>query len=356
MGILAGCDYVSSIPGIGIKHAHALVSAAASLDVDRLIRKLRFEGHYQVPKGYETMVKQARACFCHQRVWDPRCSQLVHLHPLLDKELDGSHLGPKFPQPLAQGVAKGVLHPESREPFRDLMPNPELLALYRLCYPPGGGASGCTGTKPKPFRSGLTTLSASTKLDQFFVKSSSLSLSWLQPAQRTTPLVAPAHFPDAGLQSNAHPRLQSRFFSTGLAFRQTPSSYHDSDSTPLNYPIPLSPIIFPASDQEHLEYDRVDRPVAIERDSQDPAPVKQRASCYTGMKAQQGVPMRFLEQFRLMRPTFPPSLHEKEKQSVPNLAPDCPMSPRSASLAGLEQHLMSIRKLDHDPLKKRRLQ
>lgn len=77
MAVLSGCDYLPSVPGVGLKTAHALVRRARS--AQGAIRVLRLEGKRPVPRGYEERVRQAERVFLHQRVYDPAQGRLIHL-------------------------------------------------------------------------------------------------------------------------------------------------------------------------------------------------------------------------------------------------------------------------------------
>ena len=73
MAVLAGCDYLPSLPQLGIKKAHTLIKTAK--DWHRAIKKVRLEGKMRVYDEYERDFECALLCFQHQRVWDPvkRC-------------------------------------------------------------------------------------------------------------------------------------------------------------------------------------------------------------------------------------------------------------------------------------------
>ncbi|KAH9113826.1 hypothetical protein LEN26_007237 [Aphanomyces euteiches] len=122
MCILSGCDYVASIPGMGIKKSHALVLRYGNSQ--KVIRALRLEGKLKIAKSYETQVAQARLTFRHQRVYDPITKTLVHVIPLapsmLDQEMD--FLGPLIPNELAKDIAEGIIDPMSHAPFSSHAP------------------------------------------------------------------------------------------------------------------------------------------------------------------------------------------------------------------------------------------
>jgi len=135
MCILAGCDYLPSLPGVGIKGAHDLVRRTRT--TERLLAMLRFEHAARMPEGYEAGLARARLTFLHQRVWDPRERRLTTVTPLppgidaASGELD--FLGPWLPQGVAEGIATGVLDPSTMQPY------------LPVAAAPAGGAGGGPG-------------------------------------------------------------------------------------------------------------------------------------------------------------------------------------------------------------------
>ncbi|KAB1221463.1 Exonuclease 1 [Morella rubra] len=92
MCILSGCDYLQSLPGMGLKRAHALIKKFKSYD--KVIKHLRYST-VSVPPLYEESFKKAILTFQHQRVYDPVNEDIVHLSDISDNigdELD--FLGP----------------------------------------------------------------------------------------------------------------------------------------------------------------------------------------------------------------------------------------------------------------------
>ncbi|KAK0203660.1 PIN domain-like protein [Desarmillaria ectypa] len=77
MAILSGCDYLPSIPGIGLKTACSLLRRWKT--VDQVVRMVAIEGKKSVPRGYLESFQLAEKCFLHQRVYDPSLERLVHL-------------------------------------------------------------------------------------------------------------------------------------------------------------------------------------------------------------------------------------------------------------------------------------
>ncbi|XP_060676493.1 exonuclease 1 isoform X1 [Ziziphus jujuba] len=116
MCILSGCDYLQSLPGMGIKKAHAFVKKFTSYE--KVIKHLRYSTA-SVPPLYEESFKKALLTFQHQRVYDPVTKDIVHLSSIPDNigdELD--FLGPMIPQEIAKGIAEGDLDPFTKMPLK----------------------------------------------------------------------------------------------------------------------------------------------------------------------------------------------------------------------------------------------
>lgn len=115
MCILSGCDYLQSLPGMGLKKAHALMKKFKTFD--QVIKHLKYNG-IAISPLYEESFKKAILTFRHQRVYNPITEDLVHLSELadgVDKDLD--FLGPFIPQHTAKGIATGELDPFTKMPF-----------------------------------------------------------------------------------------------------------------------------------------------------------------------------------------------------------------------------------------------
>ncbi|KAK6261410.1 hypothetical protein QUC31_007226 [Theobroma cacao] len=126
MCVLAGCDFLPSVPGIGIAKAHSLVSKYRNLD--RVLSVLKIEKGSQMPEDYSKSFKEAVAVFQHARIYDGEIKGLKHMKPLtkqllqiLDEGLD--FLGPEISPSVAIAIAEGILDPTTMEAF-DSMPTP----------------------------------------------------------------------------------------------------------------------------------------------------------------------------------------------------------------------------------------
>ena len=170
MCVMAGCDFLPSPRGVGIKKAHDAIRRWRSFP--RACKQLRFQGT-SLPAGYEGAFQCAVWTFCHQRVFCPRRKEVVHLTPVPggalspDPELrklfagqceglgeDDSFLGPPLPGPLTLGLVRGDLHPRTREPFADEVPPPRAAGGGGAARPPGTFHSG--GPAPPPLTPPLT--------------------------------------------------------------------------------------------------------------------------------------------------------------------------------------------------------
>jgi exonuclease 1 len=129
MCVMAGCDFVKALPGIGIKKAHAHIRRTRN--IKRAIRGLKFDG-VQVPPEYDKKIQRALWTFKYQRVYCPRRKAAVHLHEIPKDGLDSDgfvprasvlehgeqdFLGKEIPAIIAQGIAEGRTHPFTWVPF-----------------------------------------------------------------------------------------------------------------------------------------------------------------------------------------------------------------------------------------------
>lgn len=83
--ILAGCDYLPNIPGLGLKRAASLMYKYGN--VASLLEKIRYTKDYRryksvMPEHYEVAFQKARLTFLHQTVYCARKKEFVHLTPV----------------------------------------------------------------------------------------------------------------------------------------------------------------------------------------------------------------------------------------------------------------------------------
>lgn len=138
MCVMAGCDFVKALPGIGIKKAHAHIRRTRN--IQRAIRGLKFDGIH-VPPEYEKKVQRALWTFKYQRVYCPRRKSVVHLNELPEDGLESDgfvagacalehgeedFLGKDVPHSIGQGIAEGRIHPCTWLPFGERTRPPSL--------------------------------------------------------------------------------------------------------------------------------------------------------------------------------------------------------------------------------------
>ncbi|XAR63945.1 Exodeoxyribonuclease I [Bertholletia excelsa] len=122
MCVLAGCDFLPSVPGIGISKAYSLVSKYRNLD--RALSVLKFEKGNIMPEDYSRSFREAVAVFQHALVYDTNCRSLKHLKPPSEKLLPSlgpnlDFLGPEVPKSIAIAIAEGNLNPCTMEAFHE---------------------------------------------------------------------------------------------------------------------------------------------------------------------------------------------------------------------------------------------
>ncbi|EUC65228.1 flap endonuclease-1 PIN domain protein [Rhizoctonia solani AG-3 Rhs1AP] len=124
MAMLSGCDYIDSLPGLGLKTAQKLLRKWKT--VDKVIQAIRMDGSHKMPKGYPESFGIAELAFLHQRVYDPVSQSLTHLGPPPDdEEWDESKdafVGEDLPADVAKKIAEGDFCPISRDAMIDIMP------------------------------------------------------------------------------------------------------------------------------------------------------------------------------------------------------------------------------------------
>ncbi|OZJ03433.1 hypothetical protein BZG36_03184 [Bifiguratus adelaidae] len=121
MCILSGCDYVASVPGLGLKKAHRLLRRFNT--AEKAIKFLRLEGQHKVPRDYEQDFQRAELTFLFQRVYDMDTKFLVTVTPLPpDIDItDMDFLGPLIKDDIAHSIAIGDVDPISKKRFVELI-------------------------------------------------------------------------------------------------------------------------------------------------------------------------------------------------------------------------------------------
>lgn len=114
--VLAGCDYLPSLPGLGLKTAYKLVKSHGT--IARILPLLQVR-HGPLPDGYAQMFERALLTFRHQRVWNADSGTASYLTPLPSDidERDTHFVGPAISPSRAAGIACGDLNPHTGESF-----------------------------------------------------------------------------------------------------------------------------------------------------------------------------------------------------------------------------------------------
>ncbi|KAJ2701525.1 hypothetical protein H4218_001357 [Coemansia sp. IMI 209128] len=126
MCILSGCDYLPSVPGVGLKKAHRYV--ARSQDLVTAVQLMRAD-KLPVPLGYETEVERAELTFRYQRVYDPKNKCLAFVSPLgpdAPSVEDMPFIGVQLEPHVAHGIAVARLDPFTYLPFDTVSEAPVL--------------------------------------------------------------------------------------------------------------------------------------------------------------------------------------------------------------------------------------
>lgn len=116
MAILSGCDYLDSIPNMGLKTAYRMVRKYKA--IDKILRMVQLDGFF-VPADYAANFEQAERSFLHHRVFCPIAKGLILLNDLPHglEEDDMPYLGSRVEAETAVLVACGELDPMTKLPI-----------------------------------------------------------------------------------------------------------------------------------------------------------------------------------------------------------------------------------------------
>ncbi|KAF9997284.1 Rad2 nuclease [Modicella reniformis] len=122
MCILAGCDYLPSIPGMGLKTAQRLLRRFKSFE--RTIKHIRMEHtSSKIQADYEDAFRKADLTFLYARVYDPISKSMVHLNSV-PEELEDlvqteeyDFLGPVLEEHVLHAIVTGKVNPISKTPL-----------------------------------------------------------------------------------------------------------------------------------------------------------------------------------------------------------------------------------------------
>ncbi|CAE7169948.1 unnamed protein product [Rhizoctonia solani] len=233
MAMLSGCDYIDSLPGLGLKTAHKLLRKWKT--AEKVIQAVRMDGSYKMPKGYLESFRIAELAFLHQRVYDPISQKLTHLGPPPDDEgwdkSKDAFVGEDLPSDVAKKIAEGDLCPISREVMIDIMPAFQPKS-WKGKTPLNGLPSNASLKAPQKSISsffGAATISSQPKkytpLPKFVsVKGSGRSSLSAQVVSKAPPEEDDWEVMEieGPLQSKSHPTTASRFFDN----QSTPRKSH----------------------------------------------------------------------------------------------------------------------------------
>ncbi|KAJ8443284.1 hypothetical protein Cgig2_010179 [Carnegiea gigantea] len=161
MCVLAGCDFLPSVPGIGIAKAHSLVSKYRN--IDRVLSVLKLDKRKQMPEDYSTSFREALAVFEHATIYDRNKKRVEHMKPLPPKLLEAlggdlDFLGPDIPPTIATAIAEGNLDPISMEAY-DCSPSQNCLLGSQTSHNQDGSASrNAAGSRFSTYSSQRTTV------------------------------------------------------------------------------------------------------------------------------------------------------------------------------------------------------
>ncbi|KAI6659969.1 Exonuclease 1 [Oopsacas minuta] len=126
MCILSGCDYLDSIPGIGLVTAHKLLRKYG-FDAEKVIRAVKFEKPTSVADDYEDNFRRADMTFLYQTVYDPRTESQVPLTPFPPEvEVETiTFVGVQATPTKVKGLARGNINPITNSIMGDYTPSKE---------------------------------------------------------------------------------------------------------------------------------------------------------------------------------------------------------------------------------------
>ncbi|KAF4657323.1 Rad2 nuclease [Perkinsus olseni] len=118
--VLAGCDYLPSVTGMGPKKAYGFVLRGGP-SISRIMNLAQIAG-LEFPEDYADLFQRALLTFRHQTIW---CPVSRKLRPLLDINEEVHYptetrqfWGKLYSNPEAERVADGILHPETKMAFQ----------------------------------------------------------------------------------------------------------------------------------------------------------------------------------------------------------------------------------------------
>ncbi|KAL2889838.1 Exodeoxyribonuclease 1 [Ceratocystis lukuohia] len=187
MCILSGCDYLASIPGIGLKSAYRLIRNHKT--PERIVQMLRFDGKSKVSENYLTEFVKAELTFIHQRVFCPIKREMVMLNDDETGAADGMpFIGAWIEPETSRLIASGDLDPMTKKPLGDMPISPR----KRRATSFGSETSTPTAGSPAP---GAITSFFNRRIPMGEMDSNCFSVDPDQVAEITNHGLAPRVFP-----------------------------------------------------------------------------------------------------------------------------------------------------------------
>ncbi|CAB0020367.1 unnamed protein product [Nesidiocoris tenuis] len=124
MCILSGCDYLNSLPGIGLSKACKFIKRTAETNISRALTKMGAHlnmANLVVSPEYREKFLVADSMFKHQPVFDPTARKVIPMTPLSEGE-QGPGLE-QLPADISYQLALGNLDPFTLEKFDDWDPD-----------------------------------------------------------------------------------------------------------------------------------------------------------------------------------------------------------------------------------------
>lgn len=115
MCIISGCDYLDSLPGIGLAKACKFILKTEEDDMNRALEKIPAYlnmRHLDVTPEYKLNFLKANATFMHMYVYDPRIRKMVRLNEPAESEVElCCNAGSMLDDQIAFQLAIGNLDP-----------------------------------------------------------------------------------------------------------------------------------------------------------------------------------------------------------------------------------------------------
>eukprot|EP01022_Parablepharisma_sp_SALTPOND_P013074 TRINITY_DN171_c0_g1_i2.p2 TRINITY_DN171_c0_g1~~TRINITY_DN171_c0_g1_i2.p2 ORF type:complete len:573 (+),score=87.53 TRINITY_DN171_c0_g1_i2:1363-3081(+) len=150
--IIAGCDYLKNIPGIGLKRAIKYLKGSTLEDALEMING-RGAHQGKVPESYLEDVQRIKLQFLHGWVIDTENMVMTRFSPLpVGHKLNLSGLGEEFPEEIVPDYALGLYNAKKGEKRERIDPaelekTKKELETFRVTKPPSNQVSPPNGSK-----------------------------------------------------------------------------------------------------------------------------------------------------------------------------------------------------------------